>query len=230
MKNDNKRSPVSSRKLEANRRNAQKSTGPRTVAGKAKSSANSYKHGFFSSRLFRDAAQRAKEEPEYLAILDGFRQHYEPVGFFENFWVERAAAEAFRYARNLEHEQLVCRAPVSYMTVAPSNLQRYQATINKGLAQCMTVLENLQAARKAAEPSEAPEAEVQPGKTEPTDDGLSPSLSATDEEPASTADEIVAETNPSDPPAAVKRTEIVETNPPQVAPKQGLSSPEDWEL
>jgi len=132
MKNDDKRSPVSSRKLEANRRNAQKSTGPRTDAGKAKSSANSNKHGFFSSRLFRDAAQRAKEEPEYLAILDGFRQHYEPVGFLENFWVERAAAEAFRYARNLEHEQLACRAAVNYMTVAPSNLQRYKPASTRG--------------------------------------------------------------------------------------------------
>jgi len=227
MKNDDKRSPVSSRKLEANRRNAQKSTGPHTDAGKAKSSANAYKHGFFSSRLFRDEAQRAKEEPEYLAILDGFRQHYEPVGFFENFWVERAAAEAFRYARNLEHEQHVCRAPVNYITVAPSNLQRYQASINKGLAQCMTVLESLQAARKAAEASEAPEVENQPDTTEATDGGPSLSLSATDEEPAPAADETIVETNPTDSPAAVKEAEIVETNPPQVAPKQGLSSPED---
>jgi hypothetical protein len=227
MKNDDKRSPVSSRRLEANRRNAQKSTGPRTDAGKAKSSANSYKHGFFSSRLFRDAAQRAKEEPEYLAILDGFRDHYKPVGFFENFWVERAAAEAFRYARNLEHEQLACRAAVNYMTVAPSNLQRYQASINKGLAQCMTVLEKLQAARKAAEAPEAPEVENQPDTAGATDGGPSLSLSTTDEEPAPDADETIVETNPTDSPAAVKEAEIVETNPPQVAPKQGLSSPED---
>jgi Natural resistance-associated macrophage protein len=37
--------PISQRKLEANRRNAQKSTGPRTKAGKAKSAHNAYKHG-----------------------------------------------------------------------------------------------------------------------------------------------------------------------------------------
>jgi hypothetical protein len=229
MKNDDKRSTVSSRRLEANRRNAQKSTGPRTDAGKAKSSANSYKHGFFSSRLFRDAAQRAKEEPEYLAILDGFHEHYKPVGFFENFWVERAAAEAFRYARNLEHEQLACRAAVNYMTVAPSNLQRYQASINKGLAQCMTVLQNLQAARKAAEAPEAPEVENQPDTAEATDGRISLSLSTTDEEPAPDADETIVETNPTDSQAAIRKGEIVETNPPQVAPEQGLSNPEDCE-
>ena len=38
--------PVSARRLEANRRNALKSTGPRTAAGKARSARNSRKHGY----------------------------------------------------------------------------------------------------------------------------------------------------------------------------------------
>lgn len=43
------KSKVSTRKLEANRANAKKSTGPRTLEGKRQSSKNSIKHGLFSA-------------------------------------------------------------------------------------------------------------------------------------------------------------------------------------
>ena len=42
-----KKRPVSPRKLEANRRNALKSTGPKTPTGKAYSRRNALKHGLF---------------------------------------------------------------------------------------------------------------------------------------------------------------------------------------
>lgn len=42
---------MSIKKLEANRRNALKSTGPRTVEGKRRSSRNALKHGIFSSKI-----------------------------------------------------------------------------------------------------------------------------------------------------------------------------------
>ncbi len=145
---------ISERKRAANRRNAQKSTGPRTEAGKAKSSRNSYTHGLFSSRLYRDEAQRAKEEPQFLEILNGFREHYQPVGFIENFWLESAAVEAFRYARNLAYEQKVLRIDEYFLSSAPSSLLRYQAGISKHLAQALAQLEACQAARKAGETSE----------------------------------------------------------------------------
>ena len=43
--------PISERKLRANRANAQRSTGPRTAAGKATSSGNALKHGILSRSL-----------------------------------------------------------------------------------------------------------------------------------------------------------------------------------
>ncbi len=48
--------PISDRKLKANRANAQRSTGPRTAAGKATSRRNSLKHGILSRSLDSQAA------------------------------------------------------------------------------------------------------------------------------------------------------------------------------
>ena len=42
---------VSQKRLDANRRNAQKSTGPRTPEGKAKASANAATHGLSSAHM-----------------------------------------------------------------------------------------------------------------------------------------------------------------------------------
>ena len=52
---------ASKKQIEANRRNAKKSTGPKTEEGKAKSSLNSLKHGLTSQRVWLDE----EEEQEF---------------------------------------------------------------------------------------------------------------------------------------------------------------------
>ena len=47
---------TSPNKIEANRRNAKKSTGPRSAAGKAKSSRNAVKHGLLAGLIVLAAA------------------------------------------------------------------------------------------------------------------------------------------------------------------------------
>jgi hypothetical protein len=242
--------PISPRKLEANRRNAQKSTGPRTAEGKAKSSRNSYTHGLYSSRLYRDENQRAKEEPEFLEILNGFREHYQPVGFVENFWLERVAVEAFRYARNLSHEQNVLRYDDYFLSSAPNSLQRYQGAISKQLAQTLAQLEAFQAARKAIETSEDPGDEsdemgtiagppASPRSAAREKDnatrnserhaGSADSQDVSEGAPyGNSADEIV-ETNPTDVPAIVAPHESAETNPRSSAPRESLQGTQSIE-
>ena len=53
--------PISQRKLEANRRNAQLSTGPRTEEGKARSSRNNWKHGRTSATAKATFAQHGAQ-------------------------------------------------------------------------------------------------------------------------------------------------------------------------
>jgi hypothetical protein len=70
--------PVSSRKVEANRQNALKSTGPRTEIGKKMVAKNAVKHGFFSKFLLISHTD-AKEDPtEYQKFYAGIREYYRP--------------------------------------------------------------------------------------------------------------------------------------------------------
>lgn len=143
---------VSADKVEAARKNRQKSTGPKTEAGKARSAANSYKHGFFAKNLFPTTELAAKDKANYLEVVNGVYAHYQPVGFMENFWVEKIATEIVRVARVLGYEQTgmaTWRAPFWGTTMA--NIMRYQTTGNRLLHQGIEELERLQSKRKAEE-------------------------------------------------------------------------------
>lgn len=77
---------TSERATRANRRNAQASTGPRTVAGKARSGQNARKHGLSAV----DPNPEAEAEIERLAVLIA-GEHVSDAGVLE---AARAVAEA----------------------------------------------------------------------------------------------------------------------------------------
>jgi phage protein D len=90
---------TSPRKVEANRRNAQRSTGPKTPEGKAKSSQNSITHGIFVTKFLNGAAPETVAEIEALAA--GIREHCQPVGILEEILVQKIVVETSRYDRVL---------------------------------------------------------------------------------------------------------------------------------
>src|SRR5947207_3277440 len=82
---------VSLRKVESNRRNSQKSTGPKTATGKKRVSRNAVRHGFFSKFLLIQHQDGNENQNEYNDFYTDVRKHYQPVGWLEELWVENIA-------------------------------------------------------------------------------------------------------------------------------------------
>ncbi len=80
---------VSIRKVEANRRNALQSTGPRTSRGKKFSRSNALKHGFFARDLFVDFAVQKENPREFQELEARLREELRPVGRLEELEIKR---------------------------------------------------------------------------------------------------------------------------------------------
>jgi hypothetical protein len=88
--------PISEKRLAANRANAQRSTGPRTAEGKARSARNAVKHGFTGSTFavvrFEDIHEIGNLKADAVAC-------YRPVNAQEMFAVERIALAQHKILR-----------------------------------------------------------------------------------------------------------------------------------
>ena len=91
---------ISARKLRANRRNARKSTGPRSAEGKMRSSRNACRHGIFSARVVLDG-----ESMELFTLLrEGFIRRLRPQDILELSLVEQIVTAHWRLRRCQEAE------------------------------------------------------------------------------------------------------------------------------
>ncbi len=95
---------VSLRKVESNRRNSQKSTGPKTATGKKRVSRNAVRHGFFSKFLLIQHPGGKESQSEYNDFYDGVRKHYQPVGWLEEAWGEKIAVWSWRLRHLIRFE------------------------------------------------------------------------------------------------------------------------------
>ena len=86
----------SDQKIQANRRNAQRSTGPKTPEGKATVSRNAHEHGLASSRT---VVLPEENRQEFEELVDAFRSEYQPQGPLERFLVFELAAADWRLRR-----------------------------------------------------------------------------------------------------------------------------------
>jgi hypothetical protein len=163
--------------IDANRLNAQKSTGPRTPEGKARSRRNGLLHGLTAKTCMLDG-----EEPaELLGIQDEIRYKYNPQDTDEDFYVERMAKARCRYNRIMPLEAgifnirlTVDQAPKEVVEAlsqegqrawaylrdanggnALSKLSRYETTLLREYDRSRQELEKLQKIR-AARPTPPP--------------------------------------------------------------------------
>jgi hypothetical protein len=140
---------VSTRKTELNRKNAQRSTGPKTSEGKAKSSQNSVTHGIFVKQFLNGATTETIEEMK--ALTAGLREHYHPVGMMEEILLQKILVETARYSRILGLEQRELARESAFFSAAVDRVGRYTTSTSRGLFHAIEQLERLQEERKAGE-------------------------------------------------------------------------------
>jgi len=111
------------KQINANRQNAQKSTGPRTSEGKAAVSQNAVKHGLFSDSLIRG------ENPSvYEAFHDEMLADLAPVGAVETMLAERVISLWWRLRRaeRMQNQALDDMMEKCITNPLPRRLQRME--------------------------------------------------------------------------------------------------------
>jgi hypothetical protein len=93
------RKPSSQRRIEANRRNAKRSTGPRTPRGKKIVSRNALKHGLLAREVVISGGDGEESQQEFDALVARLQKHYRPSGAMEEMLVERIVTCWWRLAR-----------------------------------------------------------------------------------------------------------------------------------
>jgi len=84
--------PVSERKVNANRANAQKSTGPRTPEGKWRVGRNAVKHGILAREVVIGEGDGAEREEDFVALQAGLYAAYAPRDAAEQLEVDNLVA------------------------------------------------------------------------------------------------------------------------------------------
>jgi len=110
------------RQIEANRRNAQKSTGPRSASGKNRSSKNSYKHG-----LSKQTSIHAIDI-ETLA-----RQIAGPANDREVLELARAAAEADIRLKEIGHLKIAIIESAKMVGIDPAAAQGHDCQVSEAI-------------------------------------------------------------------------------------------------
>ncbi|MGD1088346.1 MAG: hypothetical protein ABR955_06425 [Verrucomicrobiota bacterium] len=95
---------MSLKQIEANRRNAQKSTGPKTPNGQAVSKMNALKHGLLSKVVLVRGIYARESKREFHVLQARFRAHLNPVGPVEEMLVDQIVTAHWRLRRVLKAE------------------------------------------------------------------------------------------------------------------------------
>jgi len=159
---------TSEKRIVANRRNARRSTGPRTGRGKAITKMNALKHGLLSSQVLL-SEEKARDLQELGQRLRG---ELRPLGELEHLLVDRIVAAVWRLRRALRVETAVMEQnslearlnDYSHRTRLPAELDRlsmramvvdddaekilrYESVIERQIYKALAELERLQTGR-----------------------------------------------------------------------------------
>lgn len=94
---------LSLKKISANRRNAQLSTGPKTALGKAKSALNAVKHGIFTKECLKNISD--EESRDYEALRLGMFESLKPKDQMQAILCDKVTIDVWRLRKVLAFEQ-----------------------------------------------------------------------------------------------------------------------------
>jgi len=180
------------KQFEANRRNAQHSTGPKTTEGKAAVSMNALRHGLRA----RTVVLPGEDPQEFHRLCDDLEVEWHPQSRTEQFYVEQMAVSKWKLVRMEVGEVNIFTNANSGKSQLPL-LDRFwqaEARLERSYARAQHELERLQNSRRQPDP--------QPEEPAPP--------------PAAEA-ESAPETTSATPPAATAGTATAAAAPPTVA-------------
>ena len=99
------RKAVTAKKVEANRRNAKRSTGPQTDRGKLAARFNAVTLGLFAKHVVIPVCDGHGSDKEFRRLLDELQQEFLPVGTFEEWLVVKIAESMWRLRRATRSEK-----------------------------------------------------------------------------------------------------------------------------
>jgi len=95
---------ISQRKIEANRRNAQKSTGPTSLEGKARCAQNARIHGILAGEVVVRHGDGAEKASDFAQLVTDLHAQLRPQDAIEHVLVDRIAACYWRLRRAQRYE------------------------------------------------------------------------------------------------------------------------------
>src|SRR5271167_1425304 len=95
---------VTPRMAEANRQNAQKSTGPRTPEGKERVAYNAVKHGFSAQPTLNFMMAAGEDPAEYQQVRAGLKQSHHPFTPAQEMLVDDLSMLRWVRLRNLRSQ------------------------------------------------------------------------------------------------------------------------------
>ena len=184
---------ASEKQVEANRRNAQKSTGPRTREGKARSRCNAATHGATAKSMLLLPGEDPKV---FQSCMRAVHEAFQPVGAYEYALVQRIAGMEWRLTRLFRFETGVLHAGLLEITEterAPDNdadnddcdrslgqalesklhqlnlFARYEASLQRTLERTCRMLERVRKLRLGGSPHASASCDGWKGFLDPAD-------------------------------------------------------------
>jgi len=157
---------ISDKQFAANRRNASRSTGPKTAEGKARSSQNATRHGLLSRNAVITASDCVpsdrrpsvvESQEDFDLHLERLRESLKPATEIEDLLVQQIAVCYWKMARHgrmdkqLYYESMRLTSILNMPLETFSTLQRYEGGLQRTLDRSLAHLERIQKSREEVE-------------------------------------------------------------------------------